>query len=275
MKNLPAPGQKVLRVLVTVKAYPNPSKSLMEASCVAGVTEDKNLVRLYPVPFRFLAGPQKFKKFQWVEVPVVEPRNDSRKETLRPQFDSLKVVSPQLSTDGAWRERWQWVRPVLSESLCDIQDAQEASGTSLGFFKPAEILDFDWEREKQEDWTAKELAHLEIRDLFLKQDRKRMELLEKIPYSFRYRFRCADCRNAEPHHMKIVDWELMQFYRRMREESETIEDCLRKVRDKWLDELCGAEKDTHFFVGNMQAHLNSFLVLGVFWPPKVKKGPLL
>jgi hypothetical protein len=75
--------------------------------------------------------------------------------------------------------------------------------------------------------------------------------------------------------MKVVDWELMQFYRRMRNESETVEECLRKVRDKWLDELCGPDKDTHLFVGNMQAHLNSFLVLGVFWPPRVKKGPLL
>ena len=275
MKAPTVQGRKVLRVLVTVKAYPNPSKSLMEASCVAGVTDDKQLVRLYPVPFRYLAGPQKFKKYQWVEVPVVEARNDPRKETFRPQFDSLKVVSPQLSTSGSWRERRQWVRPVLSDSLCDIQDAQQASGTSLGVFKPAEIMDFDWEQEKQKDWTAKELARLGIRDLFLQKDRKRLEPLEKIPFSFRYRFRCADCRTAEPHHMKIVDWELMQFYRRMREESETIEDCLRKVRDKWLDELCGAEKDTHFFVGNMQAHLNSFLVLGVFWPPKVKKGPLL
>jgi len=269
------PGHKVLRVLVTVKAYPNPSKSLMEASCVAGITEDKQLVRLYPVPFRYLAGPQKFKKYQWVEVPVVEARTDPRKETHRPQFERLEVVSPQLGTNGSWQERWRWVRSVLSNSLCDIQDAQQADGTSLGFFKPGEILDLDWQEEEQRDWTAKELARLGIRDLFLNQDKKRLEPLEKIPYSFRYRFRCDDCRNAEPHYMKIVDWELMQFYRRMRDESETIEDCLRKVRDKWLDELCGPEKDTHFFVGNMQAHLNSFLVLGVFWPPKVKKGPLL
>jgi hypothetical protein len=41
-----------------------------------------------------------------------------------------------------------------------------------------------------------------------------------------------------------------------------------KVREKYLDELCGSDKDTHFFVGNHSRFPNTFMVLGVFWPPK-------
>jgi hypothetical protein len=68
--------------------------------------------------------------------------------------------------------------------------------------------------------------------------------------------------------MKIVDWELAQQYRRLTRSEATEEQALGKLRDNWLGNLCGAEKDTHLFVGNMQAHPGSFLVLGVFWPPK-------
>jgi hypothetical protein len=32
--------------------------------------------------------------------------------------------------------------------------------------------------------------------------------------------------------------------------------------------MCGEGKDTIFYVGNMHRHPKSFLVLGVFWPPK-------
>ena len=95
-------------------------------------------------------------------------------------------------------------------------------------------------------------------------------ILEKIPYSFRYRFRCEGCRTKEPHHMKIVDWELGELFRKMQRECETIEEALAKVRQKWFDELCGPGKDTHFFFFYMNAHPTSFLVLGVFWPPVLK-----
>ena len=39
-----------------------------------------------------------------------------------------------------------------------------------------------------------------------------------------------------------------------------------RIRDKFLDQLCGPERDTHFYVGNQRLHLQSFLVLGVWWP---------
>jgi hypothetical protein len=40
------------------------------------------------------------------------------------------------------------------------------------------------------------------------------------------------------------------------------------VRKKYFDELCSSTKDTHFFVGNHSLYPASFMVLGIFWPPK-------
>lgn len=43
------------RVLITVTTYPQPSHSYGELVCTAGVLEDGSWVRIYPVPFEFLA----------------------------------------------------------------------------------------------------------------------------------------------------------------------------------------------------------------------------
>ena len=40
-----------LKVLITVKTYPIPSKKYDELVCTAGVTESGDFVRLYPINF--------------------------------------------------------------------------------------------------------------------------------------------------------------------------------------------------------------------------------
>jgi hypothetical protein len=52
------------RVLILCKTYPSPSAKYAETSCVAGMTEDGKLIRLYPVPFRLVSDEQQFKKWQ-------------------------------------------------------------------------------------------------------------------------------------------------------------------------------------------------------------------
>ena len=254
-----------LDVLITVKGYPNPSKKLREAACIAGIDRKGKHVRLYPIPFRDLESEKCFNKYQWIRLKVQQPKNDPRPESYRPDLDTLEVISTPLSTENAWHARKNVVLPLVKGSLCDIQDVQERDGTSLGIFKPAEVLDFDWELEETPKWSSEELAKLDQRDMFMTRDKK---LLEKIPYSFRYRFRCEGCRTKKPHHLKIIDWELAQQYLKFVRRYPTVDVALQKLKDNWLGRLCGKDKDTYFFTGNMQQFPSSFLVLGVFWPPR-------
>ena len=69
---------RTIEVLITVKAYPNPSKSQSEAACIVGIQRDGGFVRLYPVPFRALDDQQRFKKYQWIRVRARKPKNDPR-----------------------------------------------------------------------------------------------------------------------------------------------------------------------------------------------------
>lgn len=52
----------------------------------------------------------------------------------------------------------------------------------------------------------------------------------------------------------------------------THEEAAAKVKSKFLNELCGEDKNTHFFVGTMLDY-PSWIVLGLFYP-KISSLPL-
>lgn len=56
----------VRRILILCKTCPSPSAKYSETSCVAGMDENGQLIRLYPVPFRLIENDKQFKKWQWI-----------------------------------------------------------------------------------------------------------------------------------------------------------------------------------------------------------------
>ncbi|ARM15446.1 hypothetical protein Bra5_PC00302 (plasmid) [Rhizobium phaseoli Brasil 5] len=64
------------RILILCKTYPSPSGKYAETTCVAGMDEKGNLVRLFPVPFRLIAEEQQFKKWQWIKAKVEKAKKD-------------------------------------------------------------------------------------------------------------------------------------------------------------------------------------------------------
>jgi len=71
--------------------------------------------------------------------------------------------------------------------------------------------------------------------------------------------------------MMIEDWEVGALFWRLVKQGNSHKDAAEKVREKFLRELCGPDKDTHFFVGTILAHPNTWVVIGVFYP-KIRKG---
>ena len=264
---------KELEVLSLVKSYPLPSQSLGEAVCVIGAHKELGLVRIYPVPFRQLQDEKQFGKYQIIKLQVRKPKNDPRPNTFRPQLETIEVTNPRLSTDDYWCARKTWVMPFLSDSMCQIQAEQTNSGQSMGFFKPTQVLDIVQE-ETNAKWTPKDLAKLDKgqQDFFLTQQNK---LLEKIPYTWKYVYKCADA-HCNGHTQTIIDWEINAFYLKQikRKGIADPEEVHETVKQKFLHELCGPAKDTYFFTGNMLKHPVTFLILGIFWPPVDTQGKL-
>jgi hypothetical protein len=227
-------------------------------------------IRLYPVPFRALDNNQRFRKYEPIRVEVETHRGDTRPETRRPNRDSIQVSGPVLTSDHGWRSRRRFVEPLIVESMCELRRMQRSHGTSLGIFRPAEVQDVriepaDVAVEKQriaEAWAAQGSLLDAIADRPGERDQQ-VKALEIMPYAFKYRYRCSDSA-CGGHEQSIIDWEIAQFYRQVRNAS----DWQERVRAKWLTVLCGPDKDTAFIVGNQHQHPGSFLVLGVWWPPR-------
>ncbi len=88
-----------------------------------------------------------------------------------------------------------------------------------------------------------------------------------MPFTFYYRFRCYNWPKCCGHKLMIHDWELNESYRRWRQKYKG-EELLEKIKQKWLNDICGTKKDVYFYVGNVWRHPKQFMVLGVFYPPK-------
>jgi hypothetical protein len=258
----PYPDWITKRVLITVKTYPSPSLSFKESVCVAGISEDGEWIRLYPIKFRDLPYEKRFKKYDVIQVNIYKDRHDIRPESHRPDPDSIHILG-NISTKDGWATRKEWVLRSASPSMCGIQTMQERNEKTLGIFKPMRISDFIIEDDEIE-WPVRKLRALQQLELFEKQK----TVLEKVPYTFKYSYLCND-PECPGHIQSIYDWEVYALYRNLHKQYGDDFDKIKvQMRKQFLDYICGDRKDTHFFVGTMHWHPNNFIILGIFWPPK-------
>jgi len=251
------------KILITVYTYPTPSKSHQETVCTGGITEDLEWVRLYPIQYRMLRKSQQFRKYQWIEVDLLPRENNSdfRKESFKPLLDTLEIVSDVIPADNAWRERRKIFDKLPSFTLNEIQERYIQDTTSLGIVKPQEIIDVVYIDEDQE-WTPKQNAILNQASFF----ENKIPKLKKLPYKFQFVFKCND--DDKPHRAKITDWELGVLFLKEVERLGSNEAAAESVRNKYLKTVVNNNRDVSFIMGTVYPH-NSWIVVGVFWPPKI------
>jgi hypothetical protein len=73
--------------------------------------------------------------------------------------------------------------------------------------------------------------------------------------------------------MMIEDWEVGALLWKLVDSGASHEEAASKVKDKFLSDLCGPSKDTHFYVGTILAHPKSWVAIGVFYPKMVTLPP--
>lgn len=250
------------QILITVKAYPNPSKKYSETVCCAGVDlSNNNLVRLYPIPYRDLDNEKKFKKYSIIEVDCWKATDDKRPESFKLDPDSIKIVK-HLDTKKKWQKRKDVVLHTQTKSMCQICRDAKKQDVSLGIIKPTKIS-FDWKKQSPSNAQARNACYAQL-SFF----NKYRDAIEEIPYNFYYRFSCPEDKNCPGHKLSIIDWEIGQAYRSWRSEYKDEKVCLDKIKQKWEEITDDKKRDVHFFVGNMRRFRNIFMVLGVFYPPR-------
>ncbi len=255
-------------ILVTVKAYPTPSKKYIETVCVAGVTKSRQWVRLYPIPYRHLAYEQRFPTYGWIKAKIRKSPKDPRPESYNIDIATLRVIG-KLGTTNAWQARRELLLPLVSPSIEELHEQQPITRVSLGLIRPKQVKRLIIQPKKHPQWSTEELAKLQrtsLLDELESADRDRIiKELEKIPYDFSYEFACNDPR-CRGHKMSIISWEVMESYRKWRQDYGDRWES--KFREKYEQELLDPMKhDLHFFLGTLAAHPKVWLIVGLFYPP--------
>jgi len=262
------PQSETTRVLITVMTYPHPSRSHNELVCTAGITELREWVRLYPIDYRYRPKSQRFQKYQWIEVEL-EARgaaNDNRKESRKPNLDSLRLVGEKLDTKKDWQARRDIVDQLPHHTLRELKRKHDEDKTSLGIVRPTRVLDMEI-READSEWKPEWANLFQQMALFGPQQKP----LRKIPYTFHYVFECDD--DDKPHKAMCEDWELGVLFLNEAERLGSEQAAAESVKKKFLDELCSPKRDTRFFMGTFFPY-NTWLVLGIFYPTKQSQGSL-
>jgi len=171
-------NSEIKKVLITVKAYPNTSRTYKESVCAAGIDVGRSeWVRLYPIPFRDLEKEKRFKKYSIVEIEVSKPKKDNRPESFKVNNDSIKILD-LINTDKDWERRKRIILPTSSNSMCEILDKSKTENKSMGMFKPHKIK-FEYKRRSKEEMKKRQKDYSQLS--FYNPTKKKLEI---IPYKF-------------------------------------------------------------------------------------------
>lgn len=258
-----------LRVLITVKAAPNPSVTYGETVCVAGVRlgdlGPTGWIRLYPINFRHLPqATEQIKKYDIVTVDC-RPAGEARLESWRPNMSTLHVETHL----PPWRRRRELLEPMIDDSMCRIRTdaAADARAPSLALVRPTEILGFRLEQHPgwSKDEQAKIDAYVNQLELDVFEAAQDKTPLEAPRFRGFYRWRCADPK-CGTHEQSIIDWEFVALQRHLWNRSDA--EAQEGLRKRFFEEICSQANDVAFYVGNQAKRPQTFSILGVYYPKK-------
>jgi hypothetical protein len=256
------------RILILCKTYPSPSAKYVETSCVAGMDEKGQLIRLFPVPFRFVNDAQQFKKWQWIDASVRKTNDDHRLESHRVSVDTIQLVGSPLPTTNDWVERRRVMESLeVFEDFDALESARQSRGITLGLVRPSRLVDLEITQADSAEWSPDEVAKLMQAQmqgsLFDQDDESRaLKLLRKLPYDFRYRYECTVAGIAKPYRHKLVDWEAGALYWNVHRRA----DWVSAFRQRFFDDFL--KRDVLFLMGTIHRFPDQWLIVSVLYPPK-------
>ena len=257
------------RILILAKTYPSPSAQYVETSCVAGISQDGSMRRLYPVPFRMIKEGQQFKKWQWIDVRVEKANKDHRPESHKLYVDTI-ACGDVLDTKKEWASRWEWLDKIPTfDSFDAIESERLGDGLSIAMLRPKRLIALEITKARNQDWTEEEKEKL-MREqmqgaLFSEAEAKRqVRELRKVPFDFYYRYLCDTPEGEKEYRHKIVDWEAVALFWNCRRGHGI--DWEAPFRAKLEGQLGG--KDLMFLMGNQHRFQDQWLIISLVYPPK-------
>jgi len=258
------------KILIWGKTYPEFSEKYYETVCTGAVDPDTGkLVRIYPITLRYMKEP--FKTYDWVETKIDRNTSDPRPESFKIEQNSIKVVG-HIDTKDGWVERSRWILRDgnVFRSVEALRAAQSRDGTSLGLVRPKTVHKIFCKKRpdsERTEWDAHRARALAQKELFVDAETETKDLVY-MPVQYRAKFSCDDPACTTEHDLSILDWGIYALSRRQyatRGAAMAERDVIAKI-EECMD---AATHDAYFFLGNTKAHPQNFMIVGLYYPPKV------
>ncbi|MBA3631595.1 MAG: hypothetical protein H0W58_02100 [Acidobacteria bacterium] len=264
------------RILIWGKTRPELSQTYGELVCTGGLLEStKKLIRLYPIPLRYLDDERIFKKYQWIEASIAKTSRDTRPESYKINFNDIEIGELISIEHGSWDKRAEWIlNPSnILASVEELQAHQKYNRKSLGIIKPKEVSEVKFEPvsfDEKNGWKKRYDAVLSQLDLpFVQEEKRDIQPIPPPDYRYKITFRCDDEECIKEHNFSVLDWEIDALYHNLRNRGDTPQLAATKVVEK-LEQVCNPENDLHFFLGNISNHPQVFTIVGLWYPKKSK-----
>lgn len=265
-----------IRVLVLVKTMPQLSAKYNDTVCVAGLALDPlRWVRLYPVPFRYLAPGNQFAKYTIVKVGVRRSGGDLRFESLKIDASSIQSIR-KLSSGNGWRARARYVEQMAEVSMCQLRRniGHDFNGPSLGLVRPLRgSVELELEAHPPETPEKAEkrrrILQRQALDLGLDEDltdHGLVKLAEPPRLAGRFHFKCEGEPGCKGHELGFIDWEFAALQHHNKDLGDQGLKAL--LTAKFQDNPTAPGKDLRFFAGNLHnaAKRKAFQILGLYYP---------
>ncbi|MCK6557584.1 hypothetical protein HUU39_06480 [candidate division KSB1 bacterium] len=234
------------RILILGTTYPSYSQKYTETVCTGGIFEDTfEMVRLHPIPHRYLETEHQFKSFQFIKAKITRNLSDPRPESYRIEPNSIELqeaIPPERPED---RRKYLERSPHFCSSVEELKDRQDKHRTSLGIVVPKKIIDCSIEPRSEHErleWEEKERTILDQQDLF--------NMLKPIDFpeaQFFVSWECNDIR-CRGHKMNLHQWGIHELYRKLKNDPERDKKVLKAMRSR-LDQ---SNQDVFLFLGNFR-----------------------
>ena len=235
------------KLLVIAKAYPEYSKKYNDfLMCTAGLTEDGEWRRIYPIPieefFKF-----SFKKREWIEYEIRDERGDHRKE-------SKKIYPASLRPTGEF-EDIEAIRNLFRSdctSLESLSAKYKLDKTSIGVIKPI-LIDF---KLKKRNNSFKKEASFKSHSF----SAFNLDILHEYP---QFIFYCSPSCNLQ-HQIMCEDIEAIELCRKLHRRYPR-EIAFKLIKEKLFDWM--KSRDLYFVVGTHFIYA-TWIIISLIYPKK-------
>lgn len=220
------------RALIIGRAYPEPSKAHIETVCTGALTEQGELLRLYPVSLRYLDKNQQYKLWTWVSFEAQKSTRDHRKESYRVREDSIRVLS-QIESKS---EQLSLLEKSVAMHREHLEERYQSDFTSLGIIE-IEMLKLSATCNGVE--AKPQQARLDIV----------VKPLDPFPLDIRIQYRCKGNAACVGHSSIIIAWEYAEAFRNYTDRYKSEEIAVEKIKDALEKRFAATNSVSYALVG--------------------------